>query len=426
MNYLFSLSWEHKPTTQRDTSTLLVPASSLLFSPINLANLLFSPINLADLIFSPPLPNGPRTPFVSYRDYSSHHGISKKTESAPQKRMNVRYSAKYYRLLTNFNVFSSYVHGSELSGFKQKLEQSRGLLSVRTDNTERIEADNFRFGAENGHCKSVNYKIISLNLRKKISSHISTTLQGVRPLYRAIKQTQDNLRFPEESCSHETPDEESCSYVTPGEESCSYVTAGEGSCSYETPGEESCSHEAPGEESVIDSPAQKKRWWFRRSSAGKTGSADSGRSAPLPYNRPSRHSGQNRTERARNQGDGGHVLVLFTCHYYINICITIIDKCNKGMKNSQWSSPGVLKDLQNFDYDISLLTSLKLPRCVLINNALAISFFPENRWLLSPSAPFFKIKGYFRLGSGGLKRWFRFLTGFSLSLAPHVIFIFVP
>ncbi|GIY99201.1 hypothetical protein CEXT_344221 [Caerostris extrusa] len=156
MNYLFSLSWEHKPTTQRDTSTLLVPASSLLFSPINLANLLFSPINLADLIFSPPLPNSPRTPFVSYRDYSSHHGIS----------------------------------------FKQKLEQSRGLLSVRTDNTERIEADNFRFGAENGHCKSVNYKIISLNLRKKISSHISTTLQGVRPLYRATKQTQDNLRFP--------------------------------------------------------------------------------------------------------------------------------------------------------------------------------------------------------------------------------------
>ncbi|GIY68392.1 hypothetical protein CDAR_84241 [Caerostris darwini] len=109
MNYLFSLSREHEPTTQRDTSTLLVPASSLLFSPINLANLLFSPINLANLLFSPinlsdllfspinlanllispPLPNSPMTTFVSYRDYSSHHGIRKKTESAPQKRMNV-------------------------------------------------------------------------------------------------------------------------------------------------------------------------------------------------------------------------------------------------------------------------------------------------------------------------------------------------
>ncbi|GIY99199.1 hypothetical protein CEXT_344211 [Caerostris extrusa] len=136
------------------------------------------------------------------------------------------------------------------------------------------------------------------------------------------------------------PVKESCSYVTPGEESCSYVTAGEGSCSYETPGEESCSHEAPGEESVIDSPAQKKRWWFRRSSAGKTGSADSGRSAPFTLQQTESALRPGIGRIGPNQADGGTFWFLFTCHYYINICITIIDKCNKGMKNSQWSSPG--------------------------------------------------------------------------------------
>ncbi|GIY98727.1 hypothetical protein CEXT_291221 [Caerostris extrusa] len=185
MNYLFSfsLTLEHKPIPQAELqlclSTQALSTSRHLTSPTS--------------YFSPPLPNNPRTPFVSFRDYSSHQ---KKTESAPQKRMNVRYSAKYFHLLTNFNVFSSFVQGSELSGFKQKLEQSRGLLSVRTDNTERIEADNCRFDAVKGYGKSVNYKITSLNLRKKISSHISTTLQDVRPLYRGTKQMQDIMRTP--------------------------------------------------------------------------------------------------------------------------------------------------------------------------------------------------------------------------------------